>query len=32
VRVESREEDTCLLHFQVSDTGIGVAPEQQEAI
>jgi len=32
VQCEREDEGALLLHFQVSDTGIGVAPEQQERI
>jgi len=32
VGIESEESDTILLHFEVRDTGIGIAPERQQAI
>ncbi|MGH9697421.1 MAG: ATP-binding protein, partial [Bryobacteraceae bacterium] len=32
VSVESMEEDAALLHFVVSDTGVGIAIEKQKAI
>jgi len=32
LEVESRRENDILLHFSVRDTGIGIAPEKQNAI
>jgi two-component system sensor histidine kinase/response regulator len=32
VQLESRTDDKVNLHFQVSDTGIGISPEKQELI
>lgn len=32
VQCDQEEQDWLLLHFQVSDTGIGIAPEQQSRI
>ena len=32
VEVESQTEQSCLLHFTVSDTGIGIPPEKQQSI
>jgi len=32
VQLEKEESDQLTLHFQVSDTGIGIAPEQQSRI
>ncbi len=30
--VESRENNHCLLHFEIEDTGIGIAPENQNKL
>ncbi len=30
--VESRENNHCLLHFEIEDTGIGIAPENQDKL
>ena len=32
VKLESRQDDSLLLHFTVRDTGIGIAPAQQKKI